>query len=130
MRIIHRIRVAAVIAVGSILAACSGDKSTGPSPSSSATLGQALSEMSLPQLSALGASLVAPVPALPALSPSGCTYDPSSQSFACGVVTLNGLTLSSSYALLALGGAPQSQFDPSTTDGVRTRTHLAGTIAT
>jgi hypothetical protein len=128
MRIIRRIRVAA-IAVGSILAACSGDKSTGPSPSSSALLGQALSEMSLPQLNILGVRLVAPVADFPSLSPSDCTYDPSSQSFACGAKTLNGFTLTSSYALLALGGATQSQFDPSTTDGVRTRTHLAGTVA-
>jgi hypothetical protein len=43
-------------------------------------------------------------------------------------VTVSGLTITRSYALLALGGATQSQYDPASTDGVRTSTHAKGAI--
>jgi hypothetical protein len=128
MRIVRGVRVVVVCAAGSILAACSGDKSTSPS-TQSVSLTQALSEMSRPELGTLsGMATGVAVPGFPALMPSDCAYQPSTQSFACATVTVSGLTIVRSYALLALGGATQSQYDPASTDGVRTSTHAKGTI--
>lgn len=128
MSIARRTRIAAVLTAGSILTACNGDRSTGPSEMSSASLSQVLSEMSRPELSAFSASMAAPMPIIPTLSPSACAYDQSRQSFSCGTVTVRGLDITSSYALLALGGTLQSRYDPATTDGVRTASRVAGTI--
>lgn len=135
MSLAHRIRVAAALAAGSTFAACNGDNSTGPLDTGaaipSAVLTQALSEMSRPELVAFGAmAIAAPVPSLPALSPSACAYDASTQHFACGSVTVSGLSLTRSYALLTAGGATQSRYDAATTDGVLTDSRLMGTITT
>jgi hypothetical protein len=128
MRPVRRVRVVATITAGLILAACSGDKSTSPS-TSSVSLTQALSEMSRPELGALGTmAMGTSVPIGPALVPSDCAYQSSVQSFTCAPVTVGGVTLTRSYALLTLGGATQSQYDPTSTDGVRTNTHAKGTL--
>lgn len=128
MRIVRGVRVVVALAAGSILAACSGDKSTSPS-TQSVSLTQALGEMSRPELGALsGMATGVSVPAFPALVPSDCAYQPSTQSFACAPLTVSGLTIARSYALLSLGGATQSQYDPASTDGVRMSTRAKGTI--
>jgi hypothetical protein len=128
MRPARRVRVAAAITAGSILAACSGDKSTSPS-TSSVSLTQALSEMSRPELGALGTIAIGTsVPVGPTLVPSDCAYQSSAQTFTCAPVTVGGVSVTRSYALLTLGGAPQSQYDPTSTDGVRTNTHVKGTL--
>jgi hypothetical protein len=130
MRVVRDIPIVVAFAAGSILAACSGDKSTGPATAPSVSLTQALSEMSLPELSTLSTMAIGTsVPVSPALVPSDCAYQSGTQSFTCAPVTVGGLTTTRSYALFALGGAPQSQYDPASTDGVRTNTETKGTLA-
>lgn len=130
MRFSYRVRLAALLAAGSTLAACRGDSGTGPSDvGPSVSLTQALMDMSRPEVGVLGSmAVLAPIPSLPVISPSGCSYAPSTQRFECGAITVSGLTLTRSYALLAADGTTQSRFDPATTDGVRTQSRATGTI--
>jgi hypothetical protein len=62
--------------------------------------------------------------------PSSCAYAAESQSFVCPPTTRGGLTITRSFTLLDASGAPQSQFDPSTTAAVRTNTRVVGRLTT
>lgn len=65
---------------------------------------------------------------LPISIPTGCTFDPSSQSFVCGPNTLpNGLTETSSYQFRDASDVPQMAFDSLTTASVHFASHVSGT---
>jgi hypothetical protein len=124
-----RLRVA-VVALATIVVACSSDSPVAPSASQATTLSQVLSEMTLPALSGVASTLSsAPVTSAATPVPSLCSYSASSQSFSCPAVTKGGLTMTQSYTLLDASGKPQSQFDPNTTAAVRTKMSAAGTVA-
>jgi hypothetical protein len=124
-----RLRVA-VVALATIVVACSSDSPVAPSASQATTLSQVLSEMTLPALSGVASTLSsAPVTSAATPVPSTCSYSASSQSFSCPTVAMaNGLTVTQSYTLLDASGKPQSQFDPGTTAAVRTKMSAAGTV--
>lgn len=125
MKLIHCLRF---VAVGALLSACSSDSSVAPTNRQPADLTQVLHEMALPSLSGATSLAGAPVAALSAPTPSGCTYSASTQSFACPGVTVSGLTITQSYTLLDASGRPQSAFDPATTASVHLKTTTVGTI--
>jgi hypothetical protein len=127
MKAVRELRAIALVIIAASTVACGSDSSVAPDHPP-ADLTAVLSEMALPSI--VG-SLVPGAPATPdasALSPSSCSYDSTSQSFTCPVVTTSGITLTRSFTLLSLSGTPQSQFDPATTAAVRTNSTIAGTI--
>jgi hypothetical protein len=113
--------------VASFAIACGGD-STGPTNYPPATLDQALSELSIPALSAGGASFV-DIQGAPSLDPARCPFSPSVQSYVCTPISESGLTVNQSFTLLNGSGGKQSAFDPATTEAVRASTTIAGTLA-
>jgi hypothetical protein len=115
------------VALGTLAVACGSDSSTGPS-AQPVTLDQALSELSTPAVSSMSSALAAGAPALPALASSRCTYQASTQSFACTPVVATGLTVTQSFTLFDGSGAPQSAFDKATTSAVRANSTVSGTI--
>jgi len=65
---------------------------------------------------------------LPVSIPTGCTFDPATQSFVCGPNTLpNGLTETSSYQFRDASDAPQTAFDSLTTASIHFASHVSGT---
>jgi hypothetical protein len=91
-------------------------------------LATAFDELSMPALDAVGASMGIALPAS-ARTRAGCAFDGSLQSFVCAPVTSGGLTINNSYTLLSASGVPQSAFDETTTDAVRTKTSVVGTLS-
>jgi len=127
MRTVPALRAIAFAVVAVSVVACGSDSAVAPDQPP-ADLGAVLTEMAVPSLAG---SLIPGAPAMPdatAPTPSSCTYSSASQSFACPVVTLSGLTLTRSFTLLSASGTPQSQFDPTGTAAVRTNSSMAGTI--
>ena len=118
---------ALALALATLATACGSDSSTAPS-SQAVTLEQALAELSSPVLSDATAAFLPGTPALPALALSRCTYQASTQSFACTPVVSSGLTVTQSFTLLDGSGAPQSAFDKGSTSAVRANTVVAGTL--
>ncbi len=121
------LRVAALATVV-LLAACGSDSGTGPASTPSASLDQLFSQMSVPGVSAaagLGGGGNAPAASV---TPSGCSYASATQSFVCGTLTANGLTVSQSYQLFDASGAPLSAFDAARVSSVRLRGTVSGTV--
>ena len=108
--------------------ACGGD-STGPTNYPPATLDQALAELSIPALSAGGASFVDVGEGTLSLDPTRCPFSATVQSFVCAPISESGLTVNQSFTLLNSSGGKQSAFDPTTTAAVRANTAIAGTLA-
>lgn len=130
MRFLYRLRDPAVIVLGIVLAGCGGDRGTAPPPSPSVTLDQAIGEMDRPEFSLIGGGVVVGSRSA-SFAPSDCSYDPATQAFTCPTLTTpSGLTVARSYALLASDGTRQSRYDPASTDGVWTYTHITGTART
>ena len=115
-----------VLTLAVVAGACGSD-STGPTNYPPATLDQALAELSIPALSAVGNSF-AEVDATPALDPVKCPYSAAVQSFVCTPISESGITINHSYTLLGASGAKQSAFDPAGTAAVRANTTVAGTL--
>jgi hypothetical protein len=127
MKHVSALRAIALAIVAASVVACGSDSSVAPDHPP-ADLGAVLTEMAVPSLAG---SLIPGAPAMPdaaAPTPSSCTYDAASQSFACPAVTASGITLTRSFTLLSASGTPQSQFDPAATAAVRTNATMAGTI--
>jgi hypothetical protein len=125
---VRALRAITFVTFAAFTAACSSD-STAPDRQP-ANLGDVLSEMTVPSVAA---SLVPGLPATPstaAPTPSSCSYDAATQSFTCPTVSATGVTFTRSFTLLTVAGTPQSQFDASTTDAVRTNSTMAGTFTT
>jgi hypothetical protein len=115
------------VLVLAIVAGACGSDSTGPSNYPPATLDQALAELSIPALSAVGNSF-SEVDATPTLDPTKCPYSAAVQSFVCTSISESGITIDHSYTLLGASGAKQSAFDPASTAAVRANTTVAGTL--
>ena len=65
---------------------------------------------------------------LPLTIPTGCSFDPATQSFVCGPNTLpNGLTETSSFQFRDASDTPQTAFDSLTTASIHFASHLSGT---
>ena len=114
------------IAFAAVASAC-GD-STGPTNYPPATLDQALAELSIPALSARGASFVDIDATGPSLDPASCPYSATAQSFVCTPISESGVTIDQSFTLFNASGATQSAFDPATTASVQANTSIAGTV--
>ncbi|MFL5617361.1 MAG: hypothetical protein ACJ79A_03085 [Gemmatimonadaceae bacterium] len=119
----------AALVLAIVATACGSDSSTGPTNSAPATLDQTLAELSIPALSAAGASFVDVGTDAPALLASRCPYTAASQSFVCTPVSASGLTVNQSFTLLSASGAKQSAFDAATTAAATARTTIAGTVS-
>jgi hypothetical protein len=119
-------RQLSVLALTVVAGACGSD-STGPTNYPPATLDQALAELSIPALSAVGNSF-AEVDATPTLDPANCPYSAAVQSFVCTPISGSGVTVNHSYTLLSPSGAKQSAFDPAGTAAVRANTTVAGSL--
>ena len=117
----------AAIAFAAFATACGGD-STGPANYPPATLDQALAELSIPALSAGGASFVDVGGGTPSLDPTSCPYNPAVQSFVCTPIAESGVTVNQSFTLLSASGAKQPAFDPASTNAVRANTTVGGTL--
>lgn len=118
----------AALAATVVLAACGGDSGTGPASTQPQSLDQLFTQMSVPGVSsaaALGGGVNAPSASV---APSGCSYVAASQSFVCGTVTRNGLTVSQSYQLFDASGAPLAAFDRARVSSVRVRGTVSGTV--
>jgi hypothetical protein len=113
--------------IAAAVVACGGDSATGPTSYPPATLNQALAELSIPALSAGGASFL-DVDAAPSLDPTKCPYSATVQSFVCTPISESGITVNQSFTLLTSSGARQSDFDAASTDAVRANTTVAGTL--
>lgn len=123
----HFRRRLSAIVLAAAAVACGGD-STGPTSYPPATLNQALAELSIPALSAGGASYVDIGAAPSSLDPAKCPYSASVQSFVCTPISESGITVNSSFTLLTGSGAKQSAFDAASTNAVRANTSVAGTL--
>ena len=119
-------RQLSVLALAAVAGACGSD-STGPTNYPPATLDQALAELSIPALSAVGNSF-AEVDATPSLDPANCPYSAAVQSFVCTPISESGVTINHSYTLLGASGAKQAAFDPASTDAVRANATVGGTL--
>jgi hypothetical protein len=115
------------LALAVVAGACGSDSSVAPT-SQPITLDQALTELSIPALSAAAESFGGVAAVAPALVPSRCAFEASSQSFVCMPLTANGLTITQSYTLFSASGAKQPAFDKATTASVRANTAVAGTV--
>jgi hypothetical protein len=119
MKHVSALRAIALAIVAASVVACGSDSSVAPDHPP-ADLGAVLTEMAVPSLAG---SLIPGAPAMPdaaAPTPSSCTYDVASQSFACPAVTASGITLTRSFTLLSASGTA--------TAAVRTNATMAGTI--
>jgi len=116
------------LTIAAAVVACGGDSSTNPTSYPPATLNQALAELSIPALSAGGASFLGVDAAAPALDVTSCPYSATVQSFVCTPISESGLTVEQSFTLLTGAGAKQSAFDAATTDAVRANTTVDGTL--
>ncbi|HET6681503.1 MAG TPA: hypothetical protein VFG84_09920, partial [Gemmatimonadaceae bacterium] len=117
------LRTLTFVTVAALTAACTDSTAPDHQP---ADLGEVLTEMTVPSVSA---TLVPGMPATPsasAVTPSSCSYDAGSQRFNCPNVTATGVTFYRWFTLLNAAGTPQSQFDAATTDGVHLNSSLAG----
>lgn len=112
------------IVVSVAVAACGGD-STGPKSSSSATLDQALAELSIPALAVGGLSLAGIEGPAPSLNSSTCSYSSAEQGFVCAPISRGGITIGQSFTLYGASGL-QSSFDPAGTTSVHTTTLISG----
>jgi len=79
-------------------------------------------------LSASVPGVAATVP-VPSSSTSSCTYSATNQRFGCAPVTVNGLTITRSYALLDAAGHPLSVPNPTALAAIHSITDLQGTLA-
>jgi hypothetical protein len=118
-----------VVALAVVATACGSDSSVAPNtpPATLATLEQALTELTLPALSAVGSSVSGLFPEGPVLGTGSCAYTAESQSFVCTPATAGGVTIEQSFTLLTASGATQSAFDQATTASVTTNTSVTGT---
>ena len=116
-----------VLALAVAAGACGSD-STGPTNYPPATLDQALSELSIPALSAGGSSFVDIGTGTASLDPTSCPYSATVQSFVCAPISESGITFNQSFTLLNASGGKQAAFDPATTAAVRTNATVGGTL--
>ena len=121
-------RQLSVLALAVVAGACGSD-STSPTNYPPATLDQALAELSIPALSAGGASFVDVGAGGLSLDPTSCPYSPTVQSFVCSPISESGVTINQSFTLLSASGAKQPAFDPASTNAVRANTTVGGTLA-
>ena len=120
-------RQLSVLALAVVAGACGSD-STGPTNYPPPTLDQALAELSIPALSAGGASFVDVGAGAPSLDPTSCPYSAAVQSFVCTPISESGVTVNQSFTLFNASGGKQGAFDPATTESVRANTTLGGTL--
>ena len=118
----------AVLAMAVLISACGADSSTGPDANQPATLDQALTAFSNPAISAANSAFFDAGAAAPGLGLGRCPYAAASQSFVCTPFSADGVAINQSFTLLSAAGVPQSAFDAATTDAIKTRTTMAGTL--
>jgi len=126
-------RVCRALSAGALAlaaSACGSDSSVAPNDHG-ADLNQIFAEL---WTSGLTASVSTPRGVLssftvPAFVPSNCSYAAASKSFECPTQSLSGLSITQSYTLLDVNGAPQSAFDPATTASVHTNSSVKGALA-
>jgi hypothetical protein len=121
-------RTLAGLTAAVMLSACGSDSSVSPT-NTPVNFAQVMTEMSL---SSVGlASNVAPGSGtavhLGGGVPSGCIYTATSQSFVCAPVSIHGITITRSYSLLGVSGAPLSAFDAKAVSAVRVQSAVSGT---
>jgi hypothetical protein len=116
------------LALAVLANACGSDSSTGPS-NQAATLDQALSEFSIPAISAANTAFFDAGASAPALLLSRCAFAAGSQSFVCTPFSANGVTINQSFTLLSASGAAQPAFVAGATDAVRADQTMAGNIS-
>ena len=132
-----RTRISAVVLLV-VAGACGSDAAVGPTtpntpntpntPSTPhATLDEALGELTLPVLGAVGGSIAGLFPGGSQLAAS-CAYSPAAESFVCPTAKANSLMINQSFTLLTASGATQSAFG-ATTESVRSNTVVAGSVA-
>jgi hypothetical protein len=126
----HRsFRLAAAFVLTVATGACGSDSSVAPLETQPATLPEIFAELSVAGM----AGKLAPIAGLDGAAPlSGfatwdCAFTAAAQSFVCPTQTVEGYTVSQSYALLDAAGTPQSAFDPTRTAAVRAKSAVAGT---
>jgi hypothetical protein len=119
----------AVLAMAVLISACGADSSTGPDANQPATLDQALSVFSNPAIAAANSAFFDAGAAAPGLGLGRCPYAAASQSFVCTPFSADGVAINQSFTLLSAAGVPQSAFDAATTDAIRAKTTMAGTLS-
>jgi hypothetical protein len=119
----------AILAMAVVVSACGADSSTGPDANQPATLDQALTAFANPAIAAANTAFFDAGAAAPGLGLSRCSYAAASQSFVCNPFSANGVSINQSFTLLSSSGTPQSAFDAATTDAIKARTTMAGTLA-
>jgi hypothetical protein len=115
----------AALALPVLASACVPADAT--SPRLEPTLGAAFADVAHPALDwpsrfFSGAGVVAP-----AILPSRCPFDATSQFFVCSPLTGNGLTLNQRFTLQNASGGRQSAFDPATTSSLHLENAVTGT---
>jgi hypothetical protein len=118
----------AVLAMAVLISACGADSSTGPDANQPATLDQALTAFSNPAIAAANSAFFDAGAAAPGLGLGRCPYAAASQSFVCTPFSADGVAINQSFTLLSAAGVPQSAFDAATTDAIKARTTMAGTL--
>ena len=122
-------RVAAALVLTVVAGACGSDSSVAPVTTQPATLPEIFAELSIADM----AGKLAPIAGLDGAAPPSafatwdCPYAAATQSFVCPTQTVEGYSVSQSYALLDAAGTPQSAFDPTRTAAVRATSAVAGT---
>jgi hypothetical protein len=117
----------AVLAMAVLISACGADSSTGPD-AQPATLDQALTTFSNPAIAAANSAFFDAGAAAPGLGLGRCAYAAASQSFVCTPFSADGVAINQSFTLLSASGVPQSAFDAATTDAIKARTTMVGTL--
>jgi hypothetical protein len=119
----------ATLTLAVVVSACGSDSSVAPATQQRSDLNLAFAELSHPVLAASAAAFTGVFGTSPVIGvPSSCIFTATTGSFVCPTETINGLTISQSYALLTAAGTPQGVFDANTTAAVRTTTRVVGAI--
>jgi hypothetical protein len=114
-----------ILAWGALLASC-GDP-TGPA---GATVDDLMLEIADTWESSTNIVSVSPGIAFLASPPAAktCVYNGSSGRFVCPIRTMSGLTFATAFQLFDGGSAPQTSFNPRTTDAIHTFTDVSGSL--
>lgn len=116
-----------------LAASCGSNDVTTPTVDVTAVVDQASGSGSSSYSSAAFAASVpgvAPAIAVPSSAMSACTYTATTQRFECQPMTMNGLTITRSFALLDATGQPLSTPNPAAVASIRTITDVKGTMST
>ena len=127
MRLLRLIPLSALV-----LAACSSDSPTAPTPDVSALVDQmtvnGIASYSTSAFSASVAGLAPSAVSIPSAGSSSCSYSATSQFFECTPVTSNGMTFTRSFQLLDASGHALSTMDGTLVASLRTVNDIKGSM--